>query len=55
MLMMHFISGNTLLASFGPTVVLEPEAVVGALKCLYWLIKHEIAHHANYPELLHLF
>ena len=54
MLMMHVISGNTVLASFEPTVVLEHEAVVGAFKCLYWLIKHEIAHHTNHPALLQL-
>ncbi|KAK1877284.1 UDP-glucose 4-epimerase [Dissostichus eleginoides] len=36
------------------SVVLEHEAVVGAFKCLYWLIKHEIAHHTNYPALLEL-
>ncbi|KAF3859021.1 hypothetical protein F7725_021420 [Dissostichus mawsoni] len=53
-MMIHFISGNTVLASFEPTVVLEHEAVVGAFKCLYWLIKHEIAHHTNYPALLEL-
>lgn len=52
--MMHVISGNTVLAAFEPTVVLEHEAVVGAFKCLYWLIKHEIAHHTNYPALLQL-
>lgn len=54
MLMMHVISGNTVLAAFEPTVVLEHEAVVGASKCLYWLIKHEIARHTNYPALLQL-
>ncbi|KAF3856800.1 hypothetical protein F7725_017523 [Dissostichus mawsoni] len=53
-MMIHFISGNTVLASFEPTVVLEHEAVVGAFRCLYWLIKHEIAHHTNYPALLEL-
>ncbi|KAF3845654.1 hypothetical protein F7725_002732, partial [Dissostichus mawsoni] len=47
-------TGNTVLASFEPTVVLEHEAVVGAFKCLYWLIKQEIAHHTNYPALLDL-
>ncbi|KAF3841449.1 hypothetical protein F7725_007311 [Dissostichus mawsoni] len=33
---------------------MEHEAVVGAFKCLYWLIKHEIVHHTNYPALLDL-
>ncbi|KAL1251696.1 hypothetical protein QQF64_019492 [Cirrhinus molitorella] len=47
-------AGNTVLSSFEPTVVLEHEVVVGAFKCLYWLIKHEIAHHTNYSALLQL-
>lgn len=48
-MLMHVISGNTIITSFEHTVVLEPEAVVGAFKCLYWLIKREKAHHTNYP------
>ncbi|KAL3064913.1 hypothetical protein OYC64_001027 [Pagothenia borchgrevinki] len=47
-------TGNTVLVSFEPTVVLEHEAVVGALNRLYWLIKHEITHHTNYPASLEL-
>lgn len=46
-LMTHVISDNAVLTSFDPTVVLEHQAVVGGFKCLYWAIKHEIAHHTN--------
>lgn len=40
--------------SFEPIVVVEHEAVIGGFKCLYWLIKNELAHHTNYPKLLGL-
>ena len=40
--------------AFEPTVVVEHEAVIGGFKCLYWLIKNELAHHTNYPKLLSL-
>ncbi|XP_034075010.1 E3 SUMO-protein ligase KIAA1586-like [Gymnodraco acuticeps] len=33
---------------------MEHEAVIGGFKCLYWLVKNEIAHHTNYPKLLSL-
>ncbi|XP_062239338.1 zinc finger protein 862-like [Platichthys flesus] len=33
---------------------MEHEAIIGGFKCLYWLVKHEIAHHTNYPALLDL-
>lgn len=49
-----YIPGNTVIAAFEPTITMEHEAVVGAFKCLYWLVKHEIAHHTNYPALLDL-
>ena len=28
--------------------------MIGGFKCLYWLVKHEIAHHTNYSALLDL-
>ncbi|KAK5921451.1 hypothetical protein CgunFtcFv8_025156 [Champsocephalus gunnari] len=33
---------------------MEHEAVIGGFKCLYWLVKNEVAHHTNYPQLLSL-
>ena len=35
-------------------VVLQRNAVIGAMKCLYWLCKQEIAHTTNYEPLLSL-
>ena len=35
-------------------VVLQRNAVVGAMKCLYWLCKREIAHTTNFKPLLSL-
>ncbi len=40
--------------SFEPTVVLEHVVIIGGFKCLYWLVKNELAHHTNYPKLLNL-
>ena len=42
------------MASFDPIIVLEHEAIIGGFKCLYWLVKNEIAHQTNYPKLLSL-
>ena len=35
-------------------VALQKSAVIGAMKCLYWLCKQEIAHTTNYQPLLSL-
>ncbi|KAM3838264.1 zinc finger protein 862-like [Diretmus argenteus] len=48
------VKGHTVTTAFEPVLRVEHEAVVGAFKCLYWLVKHEIAHHTNYPALLEL-
>lgn len=40
--------------AFQPILNMEHEAIIGGFKCLYWLVKHEIAHHTNYPTLLDL-
>lgn len=40
--------------AFEPIVIMEHEAVIGGFKCLYWLVKNEIAHHTNYGKLLSL-
>lgn len=47
-------TGVSVIDSFEPTVILEHEAIIGGFKCLYWLMKNEIAHHTNYPKLLSL-
>lgn len=46
--------GYSVMQAFEPTVIIEHEAIIGGLKCLYWLVKNEIAHHTNYPKLLSL-
>lgn len=40
--------------AFEPTIIIKHEAIIGAFKCLYWLVKNEIAHHINYPKQLSL-
>ncbi|KAK1897305.1 Zinc finger protein 862 [Dissostichus eleginoides] len=47
-------SGYSVMQAFEPTVIMEHEAVIGGFKCLYWLVKNEMAHHTNYPKLLSL-
>lgn len=37
-----------------PILNLEHEAIMGGFKCLYWLVKQELAHHTNYVALLEL-
>ena len=32
----------------------QPMGVIGALKCLYWLVKEEVAHHTKFGSLLEL-
>lgn len=46
--------GYSVMQAFEPTIVIEHEAIIGAFKCLYWLIKNEIAHHTSYAKLLSL-
>lgn len=40
--------------AFDPVIIMEHEAVIGGFKCLYWLVRNEIAHHTNYGKLLSL-
>ena len=35
-------------------VSMKLKAVIGALKCLYWLAKEETDHHTKFGSLLHL-
>ena len=42
------------MSTFEPVIHLEHEAIIGGFKCLYWLIKNEMAHHTKYPKLLSL-
>ena len=41
-------------ASMEQQVSLQRQAVRGALKCIYWLVKEEIAHHTKFGTLLEL-
>ncbi|XP_073672240.1 zinc finger protein 862-like [Paramisgurnus dabryanus] len=47
-------SGYSVVQAFEPNIIVEHEAIIGGFKCLYWLVKNEIAHHTNYPKLLSL-
>ena len=44
--------GLSIAAAFEPVINMEHEAIIGDFKCLYWLLKHEITHHAHYGALL---
>ena len=46
--------GGGIEQAFCEAVSLERKATVGAMKCLYWLAKNEIAHTAKYVPLLEL-
>ncbi|KAL7383107.1 hypothetical protein ABVT39_004870 [Epinephelus coioides] len=46
--------GLSITEAFEPVINMEHEAIIGGFKCLYWLLKHEIAHHTNYGALLEL-
>ncbi|XP_036975521.1 zinc finger protein 862-like isoform X3 [Acanthopagrus latus] len=48
------VSGYSVMHAFEPIIIMEHEAVIGGFKCLYWLVKNEIAHHTNYGKLLSL-
>ena len=41
-------------ASFQRTVTLQKQAVMGAMKCMYWLVKEEVAHTTKFASLLDL-
>lgn len=40
--------------AFVPVLTMEHAAIIGGFQCLYWLLKHEVAHHTKYPALLDL-
>ncbi|XP_030293899.1 uncharacterized protein LOC115594174 isoform X2 [Sparus aurata] len=41
-------------ASSTRLLTMEHAAIIGGFQCLYWLLKHEVAHHTKYPALLDL-
>ena len=41
-------------ASMEQQVSLQRQAVRGAFRCMYWLVKEELAHHAQFTSLLEL-
>ena len=47
-------AGGGIEKSFSDKISLEMKAVIGCLKCIYWLCKNEIAHTTTYPNLLQL-
>ena len=38
------VVGLSIAAAFEPVINMEHEAIIGGFKCLYWLLKHAIAH-----------
>ncbi|KAL0964157.1 hypothetical protein UPYG_G00319980 [Umbra pygmaea] len=50
----HTEPGLPISEAFQPILNVEHEAIIGGFKCLYWLVKHDIATHTNYPALLDL-
>ena len=49
-----YAAGGGIEKSFSDQIYLEMKAVIGCLKCIYWLCKNEIAHTTTYPNLLQL-
>ena len=48
------IRSGGIVAAFDQQVSLQRQAVIGALKIVYWLVKEETAHHTKYESLLQL-
>ena len=44
------VVGLSIAAAFEPVINMEHEAIIGGFKCLYWLLKHAIAHQGNCNE-----
>ena len=47
-------SSGSIEAAQEEKVSLQRQVVIGALKCAYWLVKQDIAHHTKYESLLQL-
>ena len=46
--------GGGIVQAFSEAMSVEKKAALGAMKCLYWLAKNEIAHTTKYANLLEL-
>ena len=42
------VVGLSLTAALEPVINVEHEAIIGGFKCLYWLLKHVIAHQLTF-------
>ena len=42
------VVGFSLTAAFKPVINMKQEAIIGGFKCLYWPLKHEIAHQLTF-------
>ena len=42
------VVGLSIAAAFEPVINMEHEAIIGGFKCLYWLLKHVIAHQLTF-------
>ena len=42
------VVGLSIAAAFEPVIIMEHEAIIGAFKCLYWLLKHAITHQLTF-------
>ena len=49
-----FQQNGGIVHAFSEAISMERKSIVGAMKCLYWLAKHEIAHTTKYVPLLEL-
>ena len=42
------VVGLSIAAAFEPVINMEHETIIGGFKCLYWLLKHKIAHQLTF-------
>ena len=47
-LLCFHVVGFSITAALEPVNNMEHEAIIGGFKCLYWLLKHEIAHRLTF-------
>ena len=46
--------GGGITQAFESVRTVQRQALIGGLKCMYWLAKHEIAHSTNFESVLEL-
>ena len=42
------VVGLSIAAAFEPVINMEHKTIIGGFKCLYWLLKHKIAHQLTF-------